>query len=532
MKNNIKILDCTFRDGGYYNNWNFNKKIIQKYLNEVGNLNINYIELGFRFLDEIKTKGRNAYTTDDYVNSFKIPNKINVGIMINASDLFLKKKPLENIKKLVSSNNKSKIKFIRLACHYHEIFYLKECISWLKKQNLKVFLNLMQISEIKESQIKKVTKYLKTTKIDVLYLADSLGSLNPNKIKKIVKNFKLEWKSDLGFHAHNNLGLALKNSLEANKYGVRWIDCTINGMGRGPGNLVTQDLIINLDNRIKKTFSKPINYYFYTLKKYYKWGTNKYYLLAAKNKIHPTYIQRMLSDKRYNKSNYLSIINSLKKVDSSKYNPISHFKHAFFSNKKLYFNKPIQIKNYDKILILGPGKTVDQKKNEIENFIKNNKVLVIVLNTTKSINEKLINLRVACHPLRIISDILIYKKLKTPIVLPYSSFKSNIKKLIKKNKINFIDYGLKLDIKNKVNVSKNYCTLPNPLAIGYALSLVAKTKKKLILAGFDGYDLDNPESDNSKSMIKLFIKKYLKYKPYTLTPSNYSNLFLNLNHEK
>ena len=87
MNNNIRLLDCTFRDGGYYNNWNFNKIIIQKYLNEVSNLQIEYVELGFRFLEDIKIKGENAYTTDSFINTFSIPNNINLGIMINASDL-------------------------------------------------------------------------------------------------------------------------------------------------------------------------------------------------------------------------------------------------------------------------------------------------------------------------------------------------------------------------------------------------------------------------------------------------------------
>ena len=117
----------------------------------------------------------------------------------------------------------------------------------------------MQISEITPNQIKQVSKFLKTTKTDVLYLADSLGSLNPNKIKKLVKKFRKESSLELGFHAHNNLNLALKNSLEANKNGVKWIDCTINGMGRGPGNLITENIISHLRKNNKKIFSKKIN---------------------------------------------------------------------------------------------------------------------------------------------------------------------------------------------------------------------------------------------------------------------------------
>ena len=135
-------------------------------------------------------------------------------------------------------------------------FFLREIINWLKSKKFKIFINLMQISEITPNQIKQVSKFLKTTKTDVLYLADSLGSLNPNKIKKLVKKFRKESSLELGFHAHNNLNLALKNSLEANKNGVKWIDCTINGMGRGPGNLITENIISHLRKNNKKIFSK------------------------------------------------------------------------------------------------------------------------------------------------------------------------------------------------------------------------------------------------------------------------------------
>ncbi len=525
MINNIRLLDCTFRDGGYYNNWNFDKNIIQKYLNEVNDLKIEYVELGFRILDDIKLKGENAYTTDRFINTFSIPSNINVGIMINASDLLSKKKPLAIIKKVISTKKDTKIKFIRFACHFNEVFFLRETINWLKSKKFKIFVNLMQISEINPIQIKQVSKFLKTTKTDVLYLADSLGSLNPNKIKKLVNKFRKESSLELGFHAHNNLNLALKNSLEANKYGVKWIDCTINGMGRGPGNLITEKIISHLRKNNKQIFSKEINSYFNKLKKFYKWGSNKFYYLAAKYKIHPTYIQKMLSDDRYTKFNYINIINSLKKTDCSKYNPTRYFKNAFFLDKKKYQNKNFEIKNYNKVLIIGSGKSVDRYKSKIENFIKKNDIYVIVLNTTSKINEKLVDLRVACHPLRIISDIPLYKQINTPILLPYSSFKNSIKDLIKKNKINYIDYGLKLEANNKILINKNYCVLPSPLAIGYALSVVSKIKdKKLFFAGLDGFNLNNQESDDTELIIDLFINFILKTKPWTLTPSKYKKL--------
>ncbi len=528
MANNIKLLDCTFRDGGYYNNWNFDKKIIPKYLNDINKIGINYVELGFRNPDKTNLMGENAYTTDTYLNKFKIPKDIQVVVMVNASDLFINKKdPLYNCKKLFPNPNRSKVRFVRLACHLHEIFLLKKVIKWLKKNNFMIFINLMQISEIKDSNIKKVCLFLNKTNADILYLADSLGSLTPKKISYLVNLVKKYYKFEIGFHAHNNLKLALKNAIAANNSGAKWIDSTIKGMGRGPGNLLTEDIIGHLNyNSKKKFFSKQLKDYFNILKKKYNWGPNQYYKIAAKNKIHPTYIQKMLSDERYKKLNYLDIIKSLKKTETSKYNPIRYFQYAFFSKKK-QLRKNFLIKNItNKTLIIGSGKSVRKNKFKIEKFIRQNNVNVIALNTTSSINEKLIDYRVACHPLRIISDISIYKKNQTKLIIPYSSFNSGIKNLIKKYKIKFLDYGLKLSMNNKIHVKNNYCVLPDPLAIGYALSIFsAKSKNDLYFAGIDGFDISNSETDNTIVMIKYFFSKIIKNRPISLTQSKYKKMF-------
>jgi 4-hydroxy 2-oxovalerate aldolase len=527
MTNDIRLLDCTFRDGGYYNNWNFDEKVIQKYLFDLKKLNINFVELGFRTLEKLKIKGKTGYTTDKFIKSFKIPGGLNIGVMINASDLLENKDILKNCKKLFPTKN-PKINFVRLACHLHEVYLLKDVFVWLKKNGYVVCVNLMQISEIKKKEIKKVCIFLNKTNIDVLYLADSLGSLKPNLIKKIVKEFKILWKKDLGFHPHNNLKLALKNSIEANKYGVKWIDCTVSGMGRGPGNLITEDIINYLYSIKKKDIlSSLVKKYFFELKKKHKWGPNIYYEIAAKYKIHPTYIQKILSDKRYKKLNYLTIINSLRKTETSKYNPTKYFKFAFFSNNsKKIKNNSIHLDNSKNVLILGPGESVRFYKKKIENFVKKKNLYVIALNSTSSINEKFVSLRAACHPLRIISDIPIYKKLSTKLILPYSSLNKTLKSLINKDKINFYNYGLNLNLDKKISFNKNTCSLPSPLVLGYVLSLLSNNiDKQLYFAGIDGFNLDNPNTDNSVEILKFFLKNIFKKKPISLTPNKYKGLF-------
>ena len=138
-----------------------------------------------------------------------------------------------------------------------------------------------------------------------------MGSLKKAKLKETLNFLNNNWNKEIGIHAHDNLNLALKNSLFALNNGVSWIDSTITGMGRGPGNLKTEE-ILKYSNFYKKTEKfKDVLKNFLKLKKFYKWGSNIYYKIAAKKKIHPTYIQKILNDDRYKKSEYKKIIYEL-----------------------------------------------------------------------------------------------------------------------------------------------------------------------------------------------------------------------------
>ena len=119
----------------------------------------------------------------------------------------------------------------------------------------------------------------------MIYFADSLGSATPESIEDIVNALKINWTGKLGIHAHDNRGLALSNTIKAMECGVEWVDSTITGIGRGPGNAKTEELIIERNKELFKDnnnlnlvpLTKIINENF-TLEKSIFMG-NKYLLL-------------------------------------------------------------------------------------------------------------------------------------------------------------------------------------------------------------------------------------------------------------
>ena len=97
-------------------------------------LKINFIELGFRFLNRNKSRGETAYTEERFINQLRIPKNLNIGVMINAGDFLSHVDSMEVLcNKTFPNIKKSKIKFVRIACHFHEIFKISKIISWLKK---------------------------------------------------------------------------------------------------------------------------------------------------------------------------------------------------------------------------------------------------------------------------------------------------------------------------------------------------------------------------------------------------------------
>ena len=139
--NEIQILDCTLRDGGYYNNWDFDKKLVNKYLKQIIKSNIKNVEIGFRFFDQKYFLGPLAYSTDIYLKKLNIPKRINVCVMVNSSDLINGNKKLTD---LFVKKNLSRVDTIRFATHFREIENLVPFLKEAKKIKYKIIVNLMQ----------------------------------------------------------------------------------------------------------------------------------------------------------------------------------------------------------------------------------------------------------------------------------------------------------------------------------------------------------------------------------------------------
>jgi len=300
-----KILDCTLRDGGYYTDWKFETPLVRKLVKALDNNKVDIIELGYK--SPIKG-GPYRKCNDGFISNiidFKIDASL--AFMIDVKDYVSDNKVnQELLLDIIKPQNIFQV--CRIAAKYNELIYLPEIVNLIKELGYKVICNLMAVSKLTKKEITNYVSIAKTLNLEAVYIADSYGALYPADINSIFTN-----KNITGIHTHDNMGLAFANCLQAINQGATYIDGTLTGMGRGVGNVTTEQLLIHRD-KIDFDLLDCITE-FNEMKKYYGWGVNALYHQAGKHHIHPLYMQD-LNQSNLTSKQLITVIESLHECHS------------------------------------------------------------------------------------------------------------------------------------------------------------------------------------------------------------------------
>ncbi|MCK7544316.1 aldolase catalytic domain-containing protein [Marinobacter bryozoorum] len=522
----MKILDCTLRDGGYYNAWDFSTELIHQYLDAMQAAGVDVVELGFRTLKNQGFQGPCAFTTDELIRSLTIPAGLTVGVMVNGNELVGELPQQEALERLFpNAAVDSPVDLVRIACHVHEFEKALPAVTWLKERGYQVGFNLMQVADRTEDGVKALARLAKAYPMDALYFADSMGSMSPDQAAQIIQWVRSEWKGPMGIHTHDNLGLALSNTLRALDEGVTWVDSTVTGMGRGPGNARTEELAIEIAERR----GKPVNMvplmvllreHFKPMQAHYGWGTNPYYYLAGKYGIHPTYIQEMLSDSRYSEEDVLAVIEHLRVEGGKKFslNTLDAARHFYRGEPKGQWSPKERFAGRE-VLLLGTGPGVARHRGALERYIRDHKPLVLALNTQSAIDAELIDLRVACHPVRLLADCDAHTRLPQPLITPYSMLPADVRDSLADKDV--LDFGLNVQA-GSFDFAETHCTVPTSLVMAYAFAIAASGgARTLYLAGFDGYTGEDPRNTEMNRVVQQFQEAKDALPLIAITPSRY-----------
>lgn len=527
----IKLLDCTLRDGGYYNNWDFNDDLVSDYLSAIADSGTDYVELGLRQFSSDSFLGASAFTTHQYLNRLNLPVGPEYGVMIDAktilssvSDKFSHEAAVDVLFKDMKDEY---ISLVRVAAHFDELKDTPRMLNRLKEKGYKVGLNIMQSSLRSSDELSNATKEIsRSSSVDVLYFADSLGSMDIKDVERVFEAIRKEWNGEIGFHSHNNMGQALENVNKAIEIGASWIDGTISGMGRGAGNAETEYLLANtyLQKDPLSTYKifNLVSNHFAEMKKKCGWGPSLEYFYGAKFGIHPTYIQELCADKELDKDLIFNIIKDIGKTST----PHKFTKQTLDLSKSSLSQKSLAIKgkkvpkfmkNKDVLFIAQTNSTL-QYKEAIKDYISAKNPIVISINQPNKIIDISYDYVAISHNQKYRSDHESYLNSNSiKYIAPKGLFEVEDKSLMSSIEHN---YGISIS-NDSFEILGDHCIIPYRLTLAYAIAFcIEANASQIYLAGFQGYDDGNPKQKIMQNLIHILTKKDISL--CSLTPTKYS----------
>ncbi|TKX29193.1 3-hydroxy-3-methylglutaryl-CoA lyase [Campylobacter sp. MIT 12-5580] len=385
MRPSVKILDCTLRDGGYINNWEFKDSHIVKILNALNLAKIDIIECGYLSNKTTKTHDCTLFQNLQTLKYFtqELSPKIQKVVMINLGDFDISSLP---------KRDKSIIDGIRLAFHKENLQTALIQAKSLKKLNYKVFFQPMITKRYSDLEFLHMIEEVNKLNPYAFYLVDSFGSMNLKEFMRyfILADNNLDKNISLGYHSHNNMQLAFSNAIFLCSQNLKReliIDSSIYGIGRGAGNLNTELIADFCNKELERHYNimpllEIIDNLLQTLMSKHSWGFSPSQYLSASLNLHPNYASYLT---RKNTNNVSILKQILEKIPESK-------KSSFDKNliQKLYIDfllesaapikQPFYLPQDKKILLIAPGKSTEEYKELIYKKIQSKEYCVIALN--------------------------------------------------------------------------------------------------------------------------------------------------------
>lgn len=387
MKHN-KLLDCTLRDGGYINEWNFGFHTIRDIIRKLVNSQVDYVEVGF--LRDCKYDcGRTLFNSCAEIAPI-LPEKRG-NTMFTAMALHNK----YDISKLEPYDGKT-IDAIRVTFHDYDIDEGLNFIQKVKEKGYKVFCNPINIMGYSDEMILRLLKKVNAIKPYAFSIVDTFGSMMKSDLQRIYSlvEHNLDKSIIIGLHLHENLALSYSLAQEfiAMKASERQsvIDASMLGMGRVPGNLCLELIMDYMNKSQGGTYDvnpvlDGIDDHIAHLKQIEPWGYSTAYALSAKYNLHRNYAEFLLGKGRLRAKQINQILASVEENKKTAYDE-AYIENLYerFQNHEVD-DREVLIRLADEwrgktILILAPGSSIVDKKNVVDLFIEQKKPIIISAN--------------------------------------------------------------------------------------------------------------------------------------------------------
>lgn len=383
----VKLLDCTLRDGGHITNSYFGAEVIEAIISNLQQSGVDIIEFGF-LQDCDYDINRAMYNNIAEASKILPPRKEGVSYALMAQE------DLYDFDKL--EENDGTVDFIRVSFHDFDIKEgLLACEKVIEK-GYKCFINPINIMGYTDASLIELLKEINRIKPYCFTLVDTFGSMKKQDLMRLyyLIDHNLMPGIRIAIHLHENQSLSYslaQNFIDINSP-VRdiCIDGSLYGMGRVPGNLCIELIMKYMNDTLGTGYDldpvyDAIDEFIVDLKKKNPWGYSTAYALSAQHKVHRTYAEYLMSQGRLKHKQINRILSQISDEHKTRYD--REYIEKLYADYQSYEvsdeavrEKLLKVFEDRKILIIAPGSSINDKKDEILEYVKREKPLVICAN--------------------------------------------------------------------------------------------------------------------------------------------------------
>lgn len=391
MIQNIKLLDCTLRDGGYNNDWKFGHNTLVNLFERITSAGMDCIEVGF--LDQRRPFDIDRSIMPDTVSVGKIFGGLNRKQTMVVAMVDYGTCDIEHIQPC----SESFIDGIRVIFKMHLMYEALAYCKQLKNLGYKVFTQAVSFTTYSDEKIKELISLVNEVKPYAVSVVDTYGLMFKSNLFHYYELIDKYLDSDIafGYHAHNNFQLAFSNCIElANlhigKSRTLLLDGSIYGMGKGCGNAPTELLAMYMNSQFGTQYDlsqvlEGIDVNVSGLYNRYHWGYSLKGFIAASNDCHPNYVSYLLDKKTLSVKSVNEILKNLPEDKKLMYDKatierlyLNYQKHECDDTQSyVALREKLQDKN---VLVLGPGATIKEEQEVITGYIERFQPIVISIN--------------------------------------------------------------------------------------------------------------------------------------------------------
>ena len=244
----IRVMDCTIRDGGLMNDSKFSDDVVRGVYDACVEAGVDYMEIGY-------INSRDQFPPSEF-GPWRHCREEDLRRIVGDNDSDLKLSAMADAEKSdykedILPADQSVLDMIRIATYIHQIPLALDMIKDAHDKGYETTLNVMAASTVPESEIDEALALLMKSEVGSVYVVDSFGAMYSEQIESLMDKFLAATSGtgkEVGIHCHNNQQLGFANTITAIVKGANMLDASIAGLGRGAGNCQIELLIGFLHN--------------------------------------------------------------------------------------------------------------------------------------------------------------------------------------------------------------------------------------------------------------------------------------------